>query len=128
MISKLYKFDRLQLDGESVLIGGHDNGKNVCPMSNWGQGDFDSAQCHSNHSIYVNIMKFSDKIEPVMKKFPCRIPRRPPFTAYVANLPYDVDEGQVQEVFERARLKVGGQWEYERLELISNQLRSRKSD
>ena len=27
----LYKFDRLQLDGESVLIGGHDNGKNVCP-------------------------------------------------------------------------------------------------
>ena len=38
MISKLYKFDRLQLDGESVLIGGHDNGKNVCPMSNWGRG------------------------------------------------------------------------------------------
>ena len=36
-----------------------------------------------------------------------RIPRRPPFTAYIANLPYDVDEGQVQEVFERARLKVG---------------------
>merc|ERR1712110_63391 len=35
-----------------------------------------------------------------------KIPRRPPFTAYVANLPYDVDEGQVQEVFERARLKI----------------------
>ena len=39
---------------------------------------------------------------------PCihRIPKYPPFTAYIANLPYDVDEGQVQEVFERARLKV----------------------
>jgi len=35
-----------------------------------------------------------------------KIPRRPPFTAYIANLPYDVDEGQVQEVFERARLKI----------------------
>merc|ERR1719285_1477429 len=35
-----------------------------------------------------------------------RIPRRPPFTAYIANLPYDVDEGQIQEVFERARLKI----------------------
>ena len=44
MISKLYKFDRLQLDGESVFIGGHDNGKNVCPMSNWGRGDFSVPQ------------------------------------------------------------------------------------
>ena len=35
-----------------------------------------------------------------------RIPRRPPFTAYIANLPYDVDEFQVQEVFEKAKLKV----------------------
>ena len=43
----------------------------------------------------------------LFKQFSCRIPRRPPFTAYIANLPYDVDEGQVQEVFERARLKVG---------------------
>ena len=60
----------------------------------------------------------------------CRIPRRPPFTAYVANLPYDVDEGQVQEVFERARLKVRIRktwiWKNERLNL--DQLRSRKSD
>lgn len=35
-----------------------------------------------------------------------RIPRRPPYTAYIANLPYDVDEGQVEEVFVRARLKI----------------------
>ena len=35
-----------------------------------------------------------------------KIPKYPPFTAYIANLPYDVDEGQVQEVFERARLKI----------------------
>ena len=42
----------------------------------------------------------------MVRECPCRIPRRPPFTAYIANLPYDVDEGQVQEVFERARLKV----------------------
>ena len=35
-----------------------------------------------------------------------RIPHRPPFTAYIANLPYDVDEGEIMETFEKARLKV----------------------
>jgi translation initiation factor 4B len=35
-----------------------------------------------------------------------RIPKRPPYTAYIANLPYDVDEEQIKEVFEKARLKV----------------------
>merc|ERR1719435_203240 len=35
-----------------------------------------------------------------------RIPKRPPYTAYIANLPYDVDEEQVKEVFVRARLKI----------------------
>ena len=35
-----------------------------------------------------------------------RIPRRPPYTAYIANLPYDVDEEQIMEVFERAKLRV----------------------
>jgi len=35
-----------------------------------------------------------------------RIPKRPPYTAYIANLPYDVDEGQVEEVFVKARLKI----------------------
>jgi len=35
-----------------------------------------------------------------------RIPRSPPYTAYIANLPYDVDEEQVQDVFVKARLKV----------------------
>merc|ERR1711887_77510 len=35
-----------------------------------------------------------------------RIPRRPPFTAYIANLPYDVNEEQIMEVFERAKLKI----------------------
>lgn len=40
-----------------------------------------------------------------------RIPRRPPYTAYIANLPYDVDDEQVKEVFVRAKLKVGfGLW------------------
>lgn len=35
-----------------------------------------------------------------------RIPRRPPYTAYIANLPYDVDEEQIMEVFERAKLRI----------------------
>jgi len=35
-----------------------------------------------------------------------RIPKRPPYTAYIANLPYDVDEEQITEVFERAKLKI----------------------
>merc|ERR1719474_481752 len=35
-----------------------------------------------------------------------RIPRRPPYTAYIANLPYDVDEDQIMEVFERAKLRI----------------------
>lgn len=35
-----------------------------------------------------------------------RIPKRPPYTAYIANLPYDVDEEQIKEVFEKARLKI----------------------
>eukprot|EP00092_Neocalanus_flemingeri_P022442 GFUD01024339.1.p1 GENE.GFUD01024339.1~~GFUD01024339.1.p1 ORF type:complete len:634 (-),score=237.24 GFUD01024339.1:916-2817(-) len=35
-----------------------------------------------------------------------RIPKRPPYTAYIANLPYDVDEEQVTEVFANARLKI----------------------
>jgi len=35
-----------------------------------------------------------------------RIPKRPPYTAYIANLPYDVDEDQITEVFERAKLKI----------------------
>ena len=39
-----------------------------------------------------------------------RIPKRPPYTAYIANLPYDVDEEQITEVFERAKLKVF--WNY----------------
>ena len=35
-----------------------------------------------------------------------RIPDKPPFTAYIANLPYDVDEGEVKEVFEKAKLRI----------------------
>ena len=35
-----------------------------------------------------------------------RIPHRPPFTAYIANLPYDVDDCEVKEVFERAKLRI----------------------
>ena len=35
-----------------------------------------------------------------------RIPHRPPFTAYIANLPYDVDESEIRDTFEKARLKV----------------------
>ena len=37
-----------------------------------------------------------------------RIPDKPPFTAYIANLPYDVDEGEVKEVFEKAEGEVQG--------------------
>ena len=35
-----------------------------------------------------------------------RIPHRPPYTAYIANLPYDVEEEEIVETFEKARLKV----------------------
>ena len=35
-----------------------------------------------------------------------RIPWSPPFTAYVANLPYDVDEDQIKDVFVKCKLKV----------------------
>jgi len=35
-----------------------------------------------------------------------RIPHRPPYTAYIANLPYDVDESEIKETFEKARLKI----------------------
>jgi translation initiation factor 4B len=35
-----------------------------------------------------------------------RIPWSPPFTAYLANLPYDVDEDQVKDVFVKCKLKV----------------------
>jgi len=35
-----------------------------------------------------------------------RIPHRPPFTAYIANLPYDVDDCEVKEVFEKAKLRI----------------------
>jgi len=35
-----------------------------------------------------------------------RIPHRPPFTAYIANLPYDVDESEIRDTFEKARLKI----------------------
>jgi len=35
-----------------------------------------------------------------------RISHDPPFTAYIANLPYDVDEQAVEEVFRNARLKI----------------------
>ena len=35
-----------------------------------------------------------------------RIPHRPPYSAYIGNLPYDVDEAEVLETFEKARLKV----------------------
>ena len=35
-----------------------------------------------------------------------RIPHRPPYTAYIGNLPFDVDQEQVIESFEKARLKV----------------------
>jgi RNA recognition motif-containing protein len=35
-----------------------------------------------------------------------RIPWNPPFTAYIANLPYDVDEEQIKDVFIKCKLKV----------------------
>merc|ERR1712212_1177745 len=35
-----------------------------------------------------------------------RIPRYPPFTAYIANLPYDVDEEAVKDVFLGCKLKI----------------------
>ena len=35
-----------------------------------------------------------------------RIPHRPPFTAYIANLPYDVDDIEVKDVFEKAKLRI----------------------
>ena len=35
-----------------------------------------------------------------------RIPHRGPFTAYIANLPYDVEEEEIMETFEKAKLKV----------------------
>jgi translation initiation factor 4B len=35
-----------------------------------------------------------------------RIPWSAPFTAYIANLPYDVDEEQIKEVFVKCKLKV----------------------
>jgi hypothetical protein len=38
-----------------------------------------------------------------------RIPWSPPFTAYLANLPYDVDEDQVKDVFVKCKLKVSYQ-------------------
>jgi RNA recognition motif-containing protein len=38
-----------------------------------------------------------------------RIPWSPPFTAYLANLPYDVDEDQVKDVFVKCKLKVSQQ-------------------
>ena len=38
-----------------------------------------------------------------------RIPHRPPYSAYIANLPYDLDEHEVRETFEKARLKVSCQ-------------------
>ena len=34
------------------------------------------------------------------------IPYSPPFSAHLANLPYDVDEDQILEVFEKCKLKV----------------------
>jgi len=33
------------------------------------------------------------------------IPRDPPFTAYVANLPYDIDEEEIMEFFSNLRIK-----------------------
>jgi len=35
-----------------------------------------------------------------------RIPHRGPFTAYIANLPYDVEEEEIMETFEKAKLKI----------------------
>ncbi len=34
-----------------------------------------------------------------------RIPREPPFTAYIANLSYDIDEEEIMEFFSKLRIK-----------------------
>ena len=70
---------------------------------------------------FMQILQHYQVWSILQSECPIRIPRRPPFTAYIANLPYDVDEGQVQEVFERARLKVG--IIFDRKKTISDPLR-----
>ena len=44
-----------------------------------------------------------------------RIPNAPPYTAYVANLPYDVDSEEIMDFFGKLKVRKGLQNEFEEL-------------
>lgn len=52
--------------------------------------------------------------------FSDKIPKDPPYIAYLSNLPYDVDEDEIAVFFKNMRVSMVGKWTLQKYQLHTN--------